>query len=202
MLYTIVQDSNRYRSLVWDDAQITQLVGESDMELRIDMWNSPRTYKDVFDEILRVSFKPLSKQSEKLAIPDVSVLQGRLFLSSKAHSVLSNLIKPDGEFLKVNFDGEDGYIFTPLCVAEKLGGLDIQLSRKNEWGDVESLSFHEEKVKGCALFRCEYDMFMSLHCQQVVKDAIEKGGLKGVFFTTDLGNIFSNQFDGNIRDTN
>ena len=202
MLYTIVQDSNRYRSLVWDDAQITQLVGESDMELRIDMWNSPRTYKDVFDETLRVSFKPLSKQSEKLAIPDVSVLQGRLFLSSKAHSVLSNLIKPDGEFLKVNFDGEDGYIFTPLCVAEKLGGLDIQLSRKNEWGDVESLSFHEEKVKGCALFRCEYDMFMSLHCQQIVKDAIEKAGLKGVFFTTDIGNIFSNQFDGNIRDTN
>jgi len=86
MLYTIVQDANHYRSLIWDDAQITKLVGEADMEM--------------------------------------------------------------------------------------------------------------------SLFRCEFDVFMSLHCRQDVKDAIENADLEGVFFTQDLGNIFSNQFDGNIRDAN
>lgn len=202
MLYTIVQDSNRYRSLVWDDAQITRLVGDSDMELRIDMWNSPRSYQNVFEETLRVSFEPLSKKAENLAIPDLSVMQGRLFLNSKAYSALSKIIEPDGEFLPVRFDGGEGFIYTPLRVAEELDGLDAQLSRKNEWGDLDNLAFHEAKLKKISLFRCEYDMFMSLHCQQEVKDAVEQFDLKGVFFTTDLGNIFSNQFDGNIRDTN
>jgi len=202
MLYTIVQDSNQFRSLVWDDAQITQLVGESDMELRIDMWNSPRTYKDVYKETLRVSFKPLSKQAEKLVIPDVSILQGRMFLNPKAYSVLSKIIGADGEFLPVSYEGGDAYIFIPLRVAEEAGALDARLSRKNEWGDLESLAFHEEKVKNWSLFRCEYDMFMSLQCQEEVKNAIEQTDLKGVFFTNDLGNTFSNQFDGNIRDAN
>lgn len=202
MLYTIVQDANHYRSVIWDDAQITQLVGESDMELRIDMWNSPRTYKNVFSETLRVSFRALSKQAEKLSVPDICVFQGRLFLNEKAYAVLEDIIKSDGEFLPVSFEGGDAYIFTPLRVAETVGGLDVQLSRKNEWGDLENLAFHEGKVEGWSLFRCEYDIFMSLHCQQEVKDAIEQAGLKGVFFTTELGNTFSNQFDGNIRDAN
>lgn len=69
MLYTIVQDANCYRSVIWDDAQITQLVGESDMELRIDMWTSPRTYKNVFSEILRVSFHGLSKKEKNWPSP-------------------------------------------------------------------------------------------------------------------------------------
>lgn len=202
MLYTIVQDANRYRSLVWDDAQITQLVGESNMELRIDMWNSPRSYKDIYKETLRVSFNPLSKQAEKLTTPDVSILQGRMFLNKKAYSVLAEIIESDGEFLPVRYEGGDAYIFIPLRVAEETGGLDAQLSRKNDWGDLESLVFHEDKIKGWSLFRCEYDLFMSLHCQQEVKNAIEKEDLKGVFFTNDLGNTFSNQFDGNIRDAN
>lgn len=202
MLYTIVQDANHYRSVILDDAQITRLVGESDMELRIDMWNSPRTYKDVFSETLRVSFRAQSKQAEKLAIPDISVFQGRLFLNAKAYAALENIIKLDGEFLPVSFEGGDAYIFTPLRVAETVDGLDIHLSRKNEWGDLENLAFHESKIEGWSLFRCEYDTFMSLHCRQEVKDAVEQAELKGAFFTTELGNTFSNQFDGDIRDAN
>lgn len=137
-----------------------------------------------------------------MAIPDICVFQERLFLNAKAYSVLEGIIKLDGEFLPVNCEGSDAYIFTPLRVAETVGGLDLQLSKKNEWSDLENLAFHEDKIEGWSLFRCEYDLFMSLHCRQEIKDAIEQAGLKGVFFIAELGNIFSNQFDGNIRDVN
>ena len=202
MLYTIVADANHYRSLIWDDAQITRLVGEADMELRIDMWNSPRSYENVFNETLKVSFKPQSKAAEQLLIPDISVFQGRLFLSPKAYNILEPIIKDDGEFLPVVYEQGDAYIFTPLNIAEKINGLDKKLSRKNAWGDLENLAFHENRVKGWSLFRCEFDTFMSLQCRPDVRDAIGKADLKGVFFTEDLGNIFSNQFDDNIRDAN
>lgn len=199
MLYTIVQDANQFRSLVWNDVQITKLVGEADIEKRIDMWNSPRSYEGIFNEVLEVSFPALNKHEEKLSIPDISVFQGRLFLNSKAYLALEPLIKGDGEFLPVTYEQGEAYVFTPLHVAESIDGIDTKLSRKNEWGDLINLAFHEEKVKDWALFRCEYDVFMSLQCNQAVKEIIEEKKLTGIFFTNELGNIFSNQFDSGVR---
>lgn len=200
MLYTMVQDSNKYRSLLWDDKQITSLVGAQDMEKRIDMWNSPRSFKGLFSETLRVNFSALSKLSENLLIPDMCVFQGRLFLNPKAYDALEKLIAQDGEFLPVTYELGDAYIFTPLRVAEQANALDTKLSRKNEWGDLENLAFHEEQVKDWAVFRAEYDLFMSLQCQQSVKDAVDKAQLGGVFFTRELGNTFSNQMNNGARE--
>ena len=203
MLYTIVQDSNKYLSLTWDDAQITALVGESDMEKRIDMWNSPRSYSGVFGETLRVYFIPLSKPgqsktSKPLKVPDICAFQGRLFLNKKAYEVLKPLIELDGEFLPVVCKQGDGFVFTPLRVAEEVGGLDTKLSVKNEWGDLENLAFHEERLKSWSIFRAEFNVYMTAQCNEEVKNAVEKAALCGVFFTTDLGNGFSNQFDDNV----
>ncbi len=86
-------------------------------------------------------------------------------------------------------------MFNPLRVAEKVGGLNQQLCTKNEWGDLENLSFHEDKVKDWSLFRCEYDVYMSLNCREDIKQVIETNELNGVFFTENLGAIYSNQFD-------
>ncbi|GAA6169244.1 hypothetical protein NBRC116591_30550 [Sessilibacter corallicola] len=195
MLYTIVQDANHYRSFIWDDAQITRLVGDADMELRIDMWNSPKSFKGLFKEALNVSFTPLSKNAESLAIPDISVAQGRLFLNPKAYRLLEPIIREDGEFLPLKYEHGEAYLFNPLRVAEKAGALNQQLSTKNEWGDLENLSFHEDKVKDWSLFRCEYDVYMSLNCREDIKQVIETNELNGVFFTENLGTIYSNQFD-------
>jgi len=92
----------------------------------------------------------------------------------------------------VNHRGQAGYIFTPLQVADEVGGLYKTLSCKNEWGDIQHLAFHEEKVKQWSLFRTEYNGYMTLHCQQAIKEAIEGAQLTGLCITTDLGNIFLN----------
>ncbi|WP_353303802.1 hypothetical protein [Sessilibacter corallicola] len=165
------------------------------MELRIDMWNSPKSFKGLFKEALNVSFTPLSKNAESLAIPDISVAQGRLFLNPKAYRLLEPIIREDGEFLPLKYEHGEAYLFNPLRVAEKAGALNQQLSTKNEWGDLENLSFHEDKVKDWSLFRCEYDVYMSLNCREDIKQVIETNELNGVFFTENLGTIYSNQFD-------
>ncbi len=191
MLYTMVFDGSKYLLMLWDKAQISSIVNDNDIDHLIDINGAPIRHKEVFKDPLHVSFNPLFKSDQGLQVPDICVFEGRLYLNSKAYEVLGDLIRDDGEFLPtVDDKGEAGYIFTPLRVAESIDALDTGLSRKNEWGDLENLAFHENLVKDWSVFRTEFDCYMSLQCQENIKEAIEKSGLTGVFFTTDLGNTF------------
>ncbi len=192
MLYTMILDYNKYLVLAWDKKQITSLVGDmrSSMEKRIDMWNAPVSFKGVFNEPLKVTFPKNSKEDLACKIPDIAAFQGRLFLNPKAYEVLKPLIENDGEFLPAIYEQGAGHIFIPLRVAEDVDGLDTDLSKKDEWGQIENLAFHENKVKDWNVFRTAYNDYDTLQCQQAVKDAIESADLKGLYFTPNLGNIF------------
>lgn len=201
-IYTIVFDNRRYLSAIWDSEQVIAL-SNNELDHRIDMNGAPIRHADVFKEPLRVSFEKRFDGDEKLVKPDMTVQEGRFYLNEKAYSVLFDLIKNDGEFLPlIDDNGDAGYVFTPLCVAEEIDALDIGLSRKNEWGDLEHLAFYEDKVKEWAIFRTEFNSYMTPQCNEAVKDAIEGAQLTGVFFTTDLGNGYSNQFDDGVITSN
>ena len=193
MLYTMILNYHHYLSMVWDKAQIISVVKDDSMaarEKRIDMWNFPRIYSEIYNEPLRVHFPKLSKESKNCVIPDVDVTSGRLFLNPKAYEVLKPLIENDGEFLPLIYEHGEAYFFNPLRVAESVDGLDRTLTHRNEWGDIDNLAFHQDKIKDWAVFRCEYNYFNSLICQQHIKDAIENAGLTGLYITPDLANIF------------
>lgn len=150
------------------------------------MSNLPQSYKGVINEPLIFNFSPLQKSHEKLPIPDLSVREGRLFLSEKAYKALIFLINNHGEFLPVIYGESNGYFFTPLKVAEP----DNKVTFMNDHEELGSIGFIEDEVKDYAIFRTEYDVYHHLYCQQKVKDAIENAGLTGLYITTDLATIF------------
>ncbi|WP_086934024.1 hypothetical protein [Agarilytica rhodophyticola] len=198
-LYTIVFDRRHYVSMIWDSAQIIKL-SNNELDHRIDMNGAPIRHASIFKEPLRVTFTSNSKEDKGLLRPEITVQQGRFYFSQRAYNVLKPLIENDGEFLPlIDEHGDMAYVFTPLRVAEDVAGLNTKLSRKNQWGDLESLAFHENKVKGWTVFRADFNAHMTPQCNQAVKDAIEEADLKGVFFTTDLGNGYSNQFDEGVQ---
>lgn len=190
MLYTILYADNCLGAVI-DGDQVDSLVGESDMDKRIDFNHEPRSYRGVFSEPLNVKFDELHKTDKGKSIPDIALFQGRLFLGSKAYEVLKPLIENDGEFLPAVYQLGQGYIYTPLRVAEDIDALDEKLSRKNEWGDVENLAFDETKVADWTLFRARFNAYCTLQCQEAVKDAVESAGLTGLSFTPELGQIFT-----------
>ncbi|WP_086933627.1 hypothetical protein [Agarilytica rhodophyticola] len=200
MLYTLASD-NQHRPMVWDSDHLDILVGEigEAIEKRIDINHEPRSFKDVFQEPVRVSFPGIAKEYKDKPIPDIADVQGRLFLNAKAYQCLHSLLENDGEFITLSYELGEAYFFIPLQVAENADALDTQLSRKNEWGDLEHMAFHENKVERWAVFRSMYNACMTLQCNENIKNAIEKAGLKGVFFTTDLGNNYANQFDEGVQ---
>ncbi len=200
MLYTLIPDLKKYLEPVIDAEQVDELVGD-DYDLRIDFNGAPRSYKGIINEPLNVSFPTGMSEQKGCVIPDIAVFQGRLFLSKTACDILKPVLEKDGEFLPAVYEKGEGFIYTPLNVAEDVDGLDTALSKKNDWGYFSHLAFHEEKVANWSVFRIRGDSFMSLFCQEPVKALIENAQLTGVYITPDLSNIFP-QEQGNVSGLN
>lgn len=186
-LYSIYSDE-KYRSLGFDDKQIRAVFGDA-IHNQFNVNYNPVPFADKW-QVLDVNFDDDGAGLDGDLIPDISVHYGRLYLSRKAYGALKDLLANDGEFLPVRMAAEEAYIFNPLRKAEDVDGLDEKLSIKNEWGDIESTAFLEERLSGFVIFKSAFDNYHSAYCQQSLKDAVEAAELCGVFFTPDLGNPF------------
>jgi len=194
MLYTVLLDNKNYRDPMFNSEQLDRLVGTLNgdtLNNRIELNNTPRSFAGVFSEPLRIDFPLFKKAQAKLQIPDIAASEGRLFLNKKAYNALHDLIKNDGEFIPALYEGGEAFIFTPLNVAESIDALDTNLTKKNEWGDLENLSFHEEKLGDWMVFRAEFNAFHTLQVTQAFVDAVKQNELKGLYITTNLGSVFS-----------
>lgn len=185
-IYRIHSDRMHYQLMNISSAEVIKHLGH-DYPFHIDP--TPKPYAEVW-ETLPVSFYDSTEGRKNTSVPDITVDHGRLFLNEAAYDALSTLIEADGEILPVSFDNKDGAIFNPLKIAEELNGLDLKLSIKNEWGDLQSLGFIDESMKAANLFRCAFDGYGGLFCHEAFKRAVEHAGLKGIVFSLDLGNIF------------
>jgi hypothetical protein len=186
LLYSIHNDLNTYAAIGFNWKQIVSMFGEN-MDTRFDVNHAPRKYSAIWKEPLQVTFSNTGGLTGT-AIPDIAEHQGRLFLSTRAYDTLHNLLKNDGEFLPVEYENGTGYMFNPLRIADTVGGLNEAHCVKNEWDDVEHIAFHEDKLDGMVAFRSEFDFFINLFCQSALKQAVEQANLKGVIFTSNLGN--------------
>ena len=194
MLYTMIHDYRYYLAAYFDQNQINRLVGvlsDENRDKHIELTCHPHTYKGVFEEPLRIAFQPKDKTLKNCTMPDLGIMQGRLFLNQNAYDILSPIIGADGEFLPAIYNSDKpAYIFNPLRVAEDVDGLDVSLSKEDEFGEVAHLAFHEEKLGNWSLFRAKFNYYHTLQCRDDIKKIIEDGGLTGLYFTPDLGRIF------------
>ncbi|WP_086929457.1 imm11 family protein [Agarilytica rhodophyticola] len=194
MLYVIHSDEYSFLSLVFDDDEIDQKLGDNYL---IQADPTPISLKQVWKP-LNVSFVDVISNRNNKPIPDIHHNFGRLFLSSEAAEILSPILENKGELLSVNYgNNKNGFIFNPLILAEDSAGLNKKLSIKNNVGDIQSLFFHEDKLEGCHIFKTEFDNYMGVYCDQEFKELVEKHSLTGVTFGNDLGNIFPPDPTGN-----
>lgn len=185
MIHVIHPDYQHYKSFVFDSKEVRKSLGN---ESQFHFSRAPQRYLDSWHPF-EISFANLGS-SKKTAVPDIIVRNGRLFFTIAAYDTLHKLIEPQGEFLPVTYEGKDGYLFNVLSLAEDVDGVDKKLSTKNEFGEVQSLSFNEAKVKDFALFRTGFDGYMGIYCNDKLKAAIEENKFKGITFSNDIGNIF------------
>lgn len=188
-LYAIFADLENYAYIGFNRDEMDEKFGANPRR-HVDVSAKAKPYLATWKSVT-VNFSDDCEGMTGTKIPDIMPFQGKLFLSQKAYDTLKALIEGDGEFLPVNYEQGQGYIFNPLSVAEKVDGLNATISHKNEYGDIDAMAFHEDRVKAFAIFKSEFDNYKSVICREDVKDAIENAGFGGVYFTLDLGNPFT-----------
>lgn len=184
MIYLAHPNYRHYQDFYYNEDSVCEVLGE---ETDFYFSRIPESYTNRWKKV-EIKFKPYS--SKKTPLPDVFVRNGRLFLNEKAVEVLKPLIESQGEFLPVTYEGGQGMLFNILATAEEVDGVDQAVSFKNEYGEMVSIGFHEDRVKGLHVFRTKFDKYMSVYCSEEFKQAVESAGLNGLVFSVDIGNIF------------
>lgn len=185
-IYRIHPDRMNYQLLTISSEEVISKLGKQH-PFHIDP--TPKPYASIWKP-LEVSFYDSTSGKKETKLPDITIDHGRLFLNEAGINALSKLIEKDGEILPVIFGEQRGVIFNALKSAEDFNALDTKLSTKNDWGDLQSLAFFEEKIDSAILFKCQLEGFTGLFCNDAFKLAVERAKLNGVTFSVDLGNIF------------
>ena len=148
---------------------------------------TPISYADIWNTPLHIKFRPPENFTQEF-IPDLSEVDGKLFLNQKAYDLIKGMLKQYGEFLPITYDGGTGYLFNILTIAEDMDGLNEQLIGHDKHGNLENFGFHEEIMGKIPIFRAKLDSYQGIFCNEAIKKRIADTKLSGVFFHVDLAN--------------
>jgi hypothetical protein len=179
MLYRLKSNDIDYLSLIYDDEEVIEKLGEENL---IQIECDPREYGLIWQK-LSVRFEPALGGKCDKPIPDLQVHSGHLFLSAKALGALKDVLDGYGELLPVVYSSDneapkEGAIFNPL----KVVSANERTSTKDSFGEVASLFFDTEEV----IFKTDFDDYFGLYCSNEFLRLIEVYELTGLGFGENL----------------
>jgi len=189
--YKLTNDYDSYQVLQLDTIQIAEQLGREDLIRKIrkitSSNNSP--IADIWGRV-ESTFQPM-KDTQAIKVPDLSVWKGAgLVFSGRAHAYFKLMLEPFGEFLPIEVEGQDFYLFH-LMVEGKVNL--VNSSRKDdEFGEPETvtaLAFYDEDIENKLLFKSEYEFYLSPFCNQRFKDLYEEYDLEGIVFEENLASF-------------
>lgn len=187
MIYKLRADRSKYLNFYISALEIELKIGDYfllDRPLWADFWQPvDAVFHDDSDE--QTAIRP----------PDITPWFATtcIALNTRAYELLHNHIQPYGELLPVNCEGITYWL---LHTTKKLGleYVDLNKSQREiieecEYIDAQSLVFKEEKLADQLIFLTEFNGYKNIYCTEKFKSLVEKAGLKGLIFSTDLAGI-------------
>lgn len=184
MIYRIHPNIKEYLHFLISADEIEAKLGEG---CRFHLEKKPKSYLETWKPLEVEFFNNYDSQPKPQ--PDISIWNGRLYLSAKAFDVLAEVLDGCGELLPVVSGGERAYLVNVLNSADDVDAVDSKLTVRNEWNELVSLGFDEDKVSGFPLFRTKQDSYRGVYCSERFKEMIELSGLSGVVFAVDLPDV-------------
>lgn len=184
MLYRLKSNDIDYLSLIYDDEEVIEKLGEENL---IQIECDPREYGPIWQK-LSVRFElALGGKCDK-PIPDLQVHSGHLFLSERALKSLKGILEPYGELLPVVYSSEneapkEGAILNPL----KILPANAKASTKDSLGEVASLFFDTEEV----IFKTDFDDYFGVYCSNEFRQLVSEADFSGLVFSEDLSSDFT-----------
>lgn len=186
MIYKLRFDRSKYLAFDISPEEIEEKLGDFfilDEPIWSDFWKP-----------LNAKFYDDSDKKNVTTPPDITCwFVEHLVLNEKAYRSLNDELESYGEFLPVKSEGVPYWV---LHITKHTGleAVDEEKSDRSieESGyiDMKHLTFNENEVKDLLLFKTEYDSYKNIYCTVRFKDLVEKAGLEGLVFSTDLVSIF------------
>lgn len=186
--YKLVNNFDSYQVLRLNTVQIAEQLGRKDLLRKIrkitSTSNSPII--DIWGKV-EGDFRPMT-DTQAVKIPDVSVWKGTgLVFSGRAHAFFRLMLEPFGEFLPIEIEGHNFYLFH--IMTEGNVDLDNSARENDEFGEpmtVTALKFDDKDIEEKLLFKSEFDFYLSPFCNQKFKDLYDEYDLEGLVFEKDL----------------
>ncbi len=179
-IYLIVNDGFKYKEFTLLITDVMDIVptGVNPREvMKFNYFNI--SMKDWWSG-LTASFKNI-ENDPPAPIPDISGWRGgSLVLSKKAYDCLNELLAPHGEFLPVDCDNEEFFVFNCLTLAL----VDEKNSEQNimdgTFMGIKKIVFNPLDLPGKPIFKTKYDRCDGLYCGDEFAQLVKDCGLTGI----------------------
>ncbi|XQW86704.1 hypothetical protein ACOYR1_08275 [Thalassotalea piscium] len=142
--------------------------------------------KGIWPEEMKCKYFGKAKEQDY----DINIHSHFLVLKMKAYNVLHEQLKAFGEFLPLNVEGDKMMMFNLLTFANENQDLCEMSYLDGLENGLKTLSFEASDVTNKIIFKSKLQGGMNKYCTENFKYLVEKNGLTGVRFDTDLLDYF------------
>lgn len=186
MIYRISTNNEQYMAIHIEPKELRAKMGD---DIMIHMGAEPTHYLDHWVKPDATFYIP-DDFPNAIKIPDLTLWGEFLVFNQKAFDALSVQLGDYGEFMPVNCEGNNYYIFNILKFVDDIAGIDKSQSvRKEQSGiylGVDKLVFKEDVIGKLLVFRTEFDDYQRVFCTDNFKANTLTEGLNGINFGTEL----------------
>ncbi|MFC6632792.1 hypothetical protein [Microbulbifer taiwanensis] len=190
--YLLKNIEDVYQQITLDSIQLSESLnlGDGGLEDCVNLGLLDVKFSDRWKKV-DTSFASLPDHPQAVKIPNISIWKNAtLVLSEKAYANLKLILADYGEFLPINIDGFNYFIFNLLTS----GKVDDSKSQYEWDGDValgiEKLVFDESDIKEKAIFKSFHQGFGGIFCSDGFRSTCEELEIDGLIFEEDLSNIW------------
>ena len=184
MIYKLRYDRFNYLLFEISPNEIEARLGDMFILDKSETWSE-------FWQPVNVEFEDGSAKENIAAVPDISLLlTNQIICNQKAYDALREALNPYGEWLPITVEGIPYWL---LHVTKKTGVeyVDVKNSKRTlyvvDYNEIEKLTFKNELLESLLLFKTAYNDYKNIYCTDKFKNLIMEFGLKGLLFSTELG---------------
>ncbi|MBU2071695.1 MAG: hypothetical protein KKE72_05060 [Gammaproteobacteria bacterium] len=182
MIFRIEAPKNTHELIDYDVISMAKMLGDKDFKLVRRLSNSNVS---ILDRWVKPSCGFNKKYKNRNEPCDVSLWGSFLLLSPFAYESLSSNLSAHGEFLPIDLNGTDWWLFNCLELgAESLS--DCVIHEAAHSTELEKLVFDESTLSEKLIFKSKLEGCKTLFCDDRVKMAVTQLPVCGVNFNTNL----------------
>ncbi|MBU1309268.1 MAG: hypothetical protein KKE30_07030 [Gammaproteobacteria bacterium] len=189
MIYRLKRQENIHELVQLRIIELAKLLDDTDLRFTKRIFNSCMSISERWVKP-SCSAHPSFKD---VAAPDITFWSNFLALNPRAFEALAPHIKNDGEFLPIDVKGHSVILFNCTQLSTEVPELSLIKYEEGFPNGLKSLVFDETDVAGKVIFKSALEGYNALFITDVFKKICAERALTGVWFDTDLLNIFSRQ---------